>query len=85
MQNTIIVPGVTATSRTRGPGLMEDFLWLTADLKDEEAARIAGVSVPTLCRWRRSGARKLREQIRARLLQYVEDRERADKKSLHAA
>lgn len=85
MPNAMIVPGVTAASRTRGPGLMEDFLWLTADLTDEEAARIAGVSVPTLCRWRRSGARKLREQIRTRLLEFVEERERADKESLHAA
>ena len=85
MQNAIIIPGASASSRTRGPGLMEDFLWLTADLSDEEAARIAGVSVPTLCRWRRSGARKLREQIRARLLKYVEEREKAEDDNLHAA
>ena len=56
--------------------LVRDFVFDTADLGLQDAARIAGVSTATLTRWRMMGARQLRADVRRRLLKYVARREK---------
>jgi hypothetical protein len=56
--------------------LVRDFVFYTADLGLQDAARIAGVSTATLTRWRMMGARQLRADVRRRLLKYVARREK---------
>jgi hypothetical protein len=80
-----VIPGLVPAPRDRGADLLGEFLWLTADLAEVEVAAIAGVSVPTICRWRRSGAQKVRETIRCRLARYVESRQGAAEPGRRAA
>jgi hypothetical protein len=76
MSKTVsMIPGLSVMPSDRGADLLSEFLWLTADLPEAEVAAIAGVSVPTICRWRRSGAQKVRETIRSRLTRYMESRQ----------
>lgn len=67
------------------PDLVQDFLYYTGDLTVEGAAEIAGVSTATLTRWRMMGARQLRSDVRQRLLDYVQKREKGNGSVLQAA
>lgn len=67
----VTIPGASARKRQGGTRLIRDFLWATAGLSDEESARIAGVSIATLNRWRRSGSQRLRGDIRERIAAYL--------------
>ena len=54
--------------------LVEEFLLVTADLPREEVARIAGVGIPTLRRWKRSGIKQIKGPVRRRLDRYLATR-----------
>ena len=54
--------------------LVEEFLLVTADLPGEEVARIAGVGISTLGRWRRSGIKQIKGPVRHRLDRYLATR-----------
>jgi hypothetical protein len=70
--------GISLSTKTSGEStsaeLVQDFLYYSADLEIEEAARIAGVSTATLGRWRMMGARQLRSDVRERLERYLSAR-----------
>lgn len=81
----IKIPGAQSTPRDPGAQLIEDFLWVTEEMEDEQAAEIAGVSVATLARWRRSGSHRLRGDLRRRMERYVRGAQRERKRDLRAA
>lgn len=70
----ITIPRGGAAIRDEAVELLEDFLYATAHLPAEDAAKIAGVSAATLSRWRRSGSRRLRGSIRSKLRRYLKER-----------
>lgn len=72
----ITIPKGGAAVRDEAVELLEDFLYATAHLPAEEAAKIAGVSAATLSRWRRSGSRRLRGSIRNKLRRFLKERTR---------
>lgn len=72
----ISVNASTGTAHTSA-ALVQDFLFYSGDLEIAEAARIAGVSTATLSRWRMMGARQLRSDVRARLEEYLAERDPA--------
>ena len=57
--------------RTETRALVEEFLLVTEDLPQEEAARVAGVGVASLRRWKNTGVKQLNGPIRLRLHAYL--------------
>jgi DNA invertase Pin-like site-specific DNA recombinase len=60
-----------SSARIGARELVEEFLLVTDALPREEVARIAGVGVPTVRRWKRSGVHNLARPIRLRLLRHL--------------
>gem|GEM_PF-3855476 len=61
----------TVLSMERDAEIFADFRFATEHLPREEAAAIAGVSVPTLLRWERRARRRFHQETRLRLLRHL--------------
>lgn len=68
-------PGASDAARGTG-ALVADFLLVTESLPREEVAKIAGVSIGTLCRWERTPGHSLGKETRKRILRYLARREK---------
>lgn len=71
-------PGAVDAERSTGE-LVADFLLVTESLTREEVAKIAGVSIGTLCRWERTPGHSLGKETRKRIQRYLTRREKEAK------